>query len=156
MNKKIFSLGLFLVVCLMVGALGGMATMSSKMTWYAALQKPPLNPPDWIFAPVWTTLYVLMAIAGWKIWALKTSESHRLRLLFAAQLVLNGVWSFLFFGLRNPCMSLADILLLWFSLFALIVCARRADRMAALLLLPCLLWVSFAAYLNAAIWWLNR
>lgn len=156
MIKKISSLILFLGICLSVGALGGLATASSVTTWYAGLQKPPLNPPSWIFAPVWTTLYVLMGIAGWKIWEVKTSDKNRLRFLFAAQLLLNGVWSFLFFGLRNPWISLADILLLWITLLVLTTGAWRTVRLSGLLLMPYLLWVSFAVYLNAAIGWLNR
>ena len=110
--RKFFKLFLFLGICLSIGWLGSIATNTSREIWYAALQKPPLNPPDWIFAPVWIVLYILMAIAGWRFWEIETSDRNRLRFLFVLQLILNGVWSFLFFGLHNPFMSLIDIMLL--------------------------------------------
>ncbi len=154
--KKFLKLFLFLGICLSVGWLGSIATAASRETWYAELQKPPLNPPDWIFAPVWTALYIFMAIAGWRLWQVETPAKNHLRFLFAAQLVLNGVWSFLFFGLRNPFTGLIDILLLWVSLFVLTTLAWRTVRMAGFLLTPYLIWVTFAVYLNAAIWRLNQ
>ena len=153
--KKNLNLFLFLGICLLVGWLGSIATGTSRETWYAGLQKPPLNPPDWIFAPVWTTLYIFMAIAGWRLWQVETPDKNRLRFLFTAQLVLNGVWSFLFFGLRHPFLGLMDIVLLWVSLFFLTARAWQTDRISGFLLLPYLLWISFATYLNAAIWRLN-
>lgn len=156
MLRKYLKLFLFIIACLGIGWVGSIATGTSKETWYAALQKPPLNPPDWIFAPVWITLYVFMAIAGWQIWETEKPKRNRVRFLFAAQLILNGIWSFLFFGLHNPLISFVDIGLLWVCLFMLILEAWRASRAAGFLLMPYLIWVSFAAYLNAAIWWLNR
>jgi translocator protein len=154
--SRIFQLFLFIVVCLSAGWLGSLATETSRLSWYAGLQKPPLNPPDFVFAPVWTVLYVLMAVAGWRIWHAEVSNRSRLRFLFTVQLLLNGVWSVLFFQLRIPLLALADIVFLWISLFILTVCAWRADRVAGLLLVPYVGWVSFAVYLNAAIAWLNR
>lgn len=154
--KKYLKLFLFLGICLSVGWLGGIATETSREVWYAALRKPPLNPPDWIFAPVWITLYIFMAVAGWRIWAIADLKKNQIRFLFVLQLILNGVWSFLFFGLRNPLISLADILLLLASLLVLTSYTWRPERMAGLLLIPYLIWVGFASYLNAAIWWLNR
>jgi len=152
---KIFQLFLFLGICLSVGWFGGFAT-ESGLSWYAELQKPPLNPPDWIFAPVWTVLYILMAVAAWRIWNKDYPGRNRLRFLFIVQLVLNGLWSFLFFQIRNPLMALADILFLWGSLSVLTASAWRADRPAGLFFTLYLGWVSFAVYLNAAIVWLNR
>lgn len=147
---------IFMVFCLSVGWLGGLATRASRLGWYAELQKPPLNPPDWVFAPVWTVLYVLMAIAGWRIWNIQAREKGYLRSLFILQLSLNGVWSFLFFRLQMPFLALADILLLWISLLVLTAHVWRSDKPTGILLSPYVLWVSFAVYLNAAVAWLNR
>jgi len=139
-----------------VGWLGSVATDSARVEWYAYLQRPPFNPPDWIFAPVWTALYILMAIAGWRIWDRHLTNERSLRPLFIIQLVLNGIWSFLFFGMRNPLIALVDITLLWACIFILIKNAWQLQKASAILLIPYLLWVSFALYLNAGIWWLNR
>jgi tryptophan-rich sensory protein len=153
---RIYSLFAFIAICLFIGWLGSVPTESSRTTWYAALQKPPLNPPDWVFAPVWTTLYIFIAFAGWRLWNSNTPDQKTLRILFVSQLVLNGVWSFLFFGLRAPWIALIDIILLWVCLLILVKKSFCADRLAGYLLIPYLLWVSFATYLNAAIWWLNK
>ncbi len=146
----------FIAGCLAIGFLGGLATSSSLQDWYLGIRKPPLNPPNWIFAPVWSVLYIMMAIAGWRLWALRSTQKNRLRILFALQLIFNALWSFLFFGLRNPFFGLVDILLLWAILFLLTCASWRADKISGLILLPYLLWTSFATYLNAALWWLNR
>lgn len=153
--KRIVALFVFIVICLFIGWLGGTATESSRATWYAGLHKPYLNPPDRIFAPVWTVLYLFMAIAGWRVWNVSAPNRSKMRFLFIAQLVLNGLWSFLFFGLRSPLAGLVDIALLWFFLLALVRLSWQEERISGYLLTPYLLWVSFAAYLNAGIWWLN-
>ncbi|HTL46995.1 MAG TPA: TspO/MBR family protein [Verrucomicrobiae bacterium] len=142
---------IFLTICLGIGWAGGMVTASSVTTWYGGLTKPPLNPPNAIFAPVWTSLYVLMAAAGARLWTGVPSA----RFLFVLQLILNGAWSFLFFGMRNPAIAMIDILALWICLFLLISAVRHQDKVSALLFLPYLAWVSFAGYLNGAIWYLN-
>ncbi len=154
--KKAAGLLGFVTACLLAGRLGSLATESSRTTWYAALDKPALNPPDWVFAPVWITLYILMAAAGWRLWVCGGKGKAGSMLLFALQLGLNCLWSFLFFGLRVPLAAFADILALEICLAVLIARAWRLDRISAYLLAPYLLWVGFAAYLNAAIWWLNR
>jgi tryptophan-rich sensory protein len=145
----------FVVVCLLVGYGGSLFTQASLTTWYAQLQRPPLTPPDRVFGPVWTALYILMAIAGWRIWNLGSPKRKPLMALFFAQLFLNGVWSYLFFGLQNPRIALVDIVLLWLCLFILVQKSLRAERPAGFLLVPYILWVSFATYLNAAFAWLN-
>ncbi len=155
-QKNLLQLGGFIAICLFIGGLGSIATASSRTDWYEALQKPPLNPPDWVFAPVWTVLYVLMAAAGWRLWNSENSEKARLKMLWSVQLVLNGWWSVLFFGLRDPFAAFTDILILWFCLGVLLRGAWRSEKSAAFLLTPYFLWVSFATYLNAALWWLNR
>ncbi len=154
--KRITVLLVFVLICLLVGWFGGAVTESSRTSWYAALEKPLLNPPDWVFAPVWTTLYIFMAIAGWRIWSGDNPETKKLKLFFVLQLILNGVWSFLFFGLRNPGIALADIVALEVCLIFFVSRSYRVDRWTGIFLTPYLLWVSFATYLNLAIWWLNR
>lgn len=150
----------FLAATFAASALGGLATASSVSSWYPTLTKPSWNPPAAVFAPVWTTLYVLMAIVGWRIWrqlkipALRPAARAVLTAFFL-QLVLNAVWSVLFFGLRRPDLAFIEIVALWCALFWLQVRLSRLDRVAAWLWLPYLMWVSFATALNFAIWRLN-
>lgn len=144
-----------MAVCLMAGVAGSLATTSKVPTWYASLNKPSWNPPSWVFAPVWTTLYTMMGVAAWIVWRRAGSPYHRAFLFFWIQLVLNTAWSFLFFGLEQPGLALADIVLLWLSIAATLRAFRKWSGAAALLLTPYLAWVSFAACLNFAIWRLN-
>lgn len=150
-------LALFVAICLAAGGVGAWLTNAAVNTWYPTLQRPPLSPPNWIFGPVWTTLYVMMAIAAWLVWRRRTATNIRVALtLFAAQLVLNVAWSALFFYLQNPAAALVDIVALEATLVATAIAFRRIDSKAAALLLPYAAWVAFAAYLNAGFWWLNR
>jgi len=146
-----------IVVTLSAGALGGIATASSVGSWYQTIAKPSWNPPSWVFGPVWTTLYILMAIAAWRIWQ-KTDAPGRVSALrwFWLQLVLNTAWSFLFFGLRNPGLAFIEILFIWTAIIVTLVKFSRIDRLAAALWSPYVAWVSFATVLNGTIWWLNR
>jgi benzodiazapine receptor len=146
-----------ILLCQMVGFIGSIFTSSSVSTWYPRLVKPAFTPPGWLFAPVWTTLYLLMGLSLF-LMLVKGREKGRLRVslpLFAAQLVLNGAWSYLFFGLRNPLYGLIGIILLWIMILLTIVEASKVSRAAAALLLPYLAWVSIAATLNFYIWRLN-
>ena len=148
---------LAIVICEGVGAVAGFATQSSVNTWYPALTKPFFTPPDWLFAPVWITLYALMGVAAWLVWRQGGQRPVVRTALgwFALQLVLNGAWSFAFFGAQSPGGGLAVIALLW---AALVVTTQRffqLHRGAGGLLVPYLAWVTYAAALNAAIWWLN-
>lgn len=143
----------FVVLCLALGALGAAVTAPAIPTWYAALAKPSFNPPNWIFAPVWTTLYVIMAIAAWLVW--RRGDARIPLTLFAVQLVLNSAWSLIFFGLHRVDLALVDIVLLLTAIVATALSFRRRSAVAALLLVPYLAWVSFATVLNAAIWRLN-
>ncbi len=155
-RQEIAALAGFLVLCLAVSGLGGLATSSSVGTWYQGLEKPPFNPPDWIFAPVWTTLYVLMAIAGWRVWRLPGSSDRKHALVaFGIQLVLNLLWSFLFFGLRNIGLGLVEIAILLCAIIVTTILFWRLDRPAGVLFLPYVAWVAFASYLNAALWLIN-
>ncbi len=124
--------------------------------WYAQLVQPALTPPGWLFAPVWTVLYALMGVAAWLVWqrAGLTAAAWPLT-LFVLQLILNGLWSYLFFGLQRPGLAFLDILALWLTVLATLLAFWRYHRPAGQLLLPYLLWLSFAAYLNLAFWRLN-
>ncbi len=125
--------------------------------WYESLARPTWNPPNWLFAPVWTVLYLAIAIAGWLVWRALPGPVPRLAmLLWVAQLVLNACWSWLFFGLHQPGYALLDIIVLLVLIAAFIVVAHRVSPVAASLFIPYLLWVGFATALNAAIWQLNR
>jgi tryptophan-rich sensory protein len=146
----------FLFVCLLVSGIGGAVTATSVGTWYQALEKPPFNPPDWAFAPVWTALYIAMAIAAWRVWRRGSSEATRRALVaFAVQLVLNLAWSFLFFGLRRIDLALVEIVVLLVAIVANAILFRRVDRLAGLLFVPYAGWVAYATALNAALWLLN-
>ncbi|MGQ9478200.1 MAG: TspO/MBR family protein [Candidatus Bipolaricaulia bacterium] len=146
-----------LLVCQLAGLLGSIFTTPAIPTWYAALEKPAFTPPSWLFAPAWTTLFVLMGLAAFFIWRKGLAEREvRIALgVFIAQLGLNVLWSVAFFGLKAPLGGLIVIALLWFAILLTIQSFSRLSRAAGLLLLPYLLWVSFAAILNGAILVLN-
>lgn len=145
----------FILVCLAAGWLGSIATTPAIPTWYAGLEKPPFNPPNAVFPIVWTILYILMGTAAWRVWRTGSPEARVALLPFFIQLALNVLWSFAFFGTESPPLGFAVIVLLGAAIVWCIVVFRPVDRWAALLLLPYLAWVSFAAVLNAAIWTLN-
>jgi benzodiazapine receptor len=145
------SLVLFLVLVVGGGLLVGFVAMPDS--WYQTLVKPSFNPPNWLFGPVWTILYVLIAIAGWRIW--NVDRAGGANLLWWAQLALNFMWSPAFFGLHMIGFALLIVLLMLATILAFIVAAWRQDRVAALLFVPYAAWVSFASLLNAAIWRLN-
>lgn len=148
----------WVVLCEAAGGLGSLFTMPSVRSWYPSIVKPALNPPAWVFGPVWTTLFALMGIAAFLIWRQGT-EKRAVRnalFVFGIQLALNVFWSLLFFGLHSPLASLVEIILLWVAILWTTIAFHRLSKPAAYLLVPYLLWVSFASYLNAAIWWLNR
>lgn len=123
--------------------------------WYIALQKPPWTPPDWIFGAVWTILYVAIAVAGWMVWRSKALSVTKPILLWLLQLILNGLWSWLFFGLHRPDLALIDILALLAAICCFIAGAKKINHFAAWLFVPYALWVSYATVLNFSIWRLN-
>jgi benzodiazapine receptor len=147
----------WILVSELAGVLGGLATRPAIPTWYATLVKPTWTPPGWVFGPVWITLYALMGIAAARVWIRhrRTSAGKRSLALFGAQLALNAMWSVVFFGLKAPGAALVVIVMLWATIFALILWWWRLERISAALLIPYLAWVSFATALNAAIWRLN-
>jgi len=123
--------------------------------WYEALRKPPLNPPNWIFAPVWSVLYLCMAVAAWLVWRADSSDRGPLA-LWGGQLALNALWSLLFFGLHATGVALLEIVVLLALLFVTTAAFLRRSRLAGALLVPYVAWVGFATYLNAGLWYLNR
>lgn len=148
------SLMLAIVICLAVGAGGALLTRPQLGSWYRRLRKPRWNPPDALFGPVWTVLYVMMAVAAWLVW--RTGASWWRLVPFIVQLALNLGWSGLFFALRRPGLALVELALLWASIAVTIVVFAPVSGPAALLLLPYLSWVTFAGALNLRIWSLNR
>jgi len=132
----------------------GQVTAPNIASWYADLAKPSFNPPAGVFAPVWTTLYVLMAVAAWRVWR-KTGWRSAALGLWMAQLVLNFCWSFIFFGAHALLAALVELIILWGLILATLLAFRSTDRWAAWLMAPYLAWVSFAGVLNYAVWRLN-
>ena len=154
--RQALALFAFLTLCLAAGGIGSFATISQIPTWYATLQKPAWTPPNWLFGPVWTTLYAMMAVAAWLVWRNVASPLRRPLFLFWLQLALNTLWSYHFIAWESPGPAFAEIILLWLAIAATIAAFRTYSLPAALLLLPYLGWVSFASLLNFAIWRLNR
>ena len=142
---------------LAVASVSGLATTAGVRDWYPSLVKPSFTPPDWLFGPVWTVLYIMMGIALWWVWRRQGEVPVRTPLtLFAVQLLLNALWSVVFFGLRSPGAALVDILLLWVAIGLTIRAFRQVSVRAAVFMLPYWAWVTFATALNASIWVLNR
>jgi tryptophan-rich sensory protein len=144
-----------IVLCQLAGIIGSFFTASSVSTWYAALNKPSFNPPSWVFGPVWITLYTLMGISLYLVWR-SGSRDWVVLGVFGFQLVLNALWSILFFGMQSPGIAFAEIIVLLLSILLTMVLFFTVSRTASYLLIPYALWVSFAAVLNFAIWRLNR
>jgi benzodiazapine receptor len=150
-------LGLFLAICFGVAGVSAIPTGSSVRDWYPMLQKPSWTPPSWLFGPVWTILYAMMAIAAWLVWRKREFLSVNGALaLFALQLALNAIWSPLFFGLKNPLAGLLDIVPLWAAILTTLIAFWKISPAAGALMIPYWIWVSFATALNFAIWKLNQ
>jgi len=153
MVKSLIGLIFWLGVSLAAGWVG---SRFQPGEWYAALAKPSWNPPNFVFAPVWSTLYVLMGLAAWLVWRRAGFLKARVALgVFLFQLFLNTLWSYLFFGLHRPDFAFIDIVALWLTILLNTFVFRRISTPAALLMLPYLIWVSFASVLNLQIWRLN-
>lgn len=157
--NKITKISIAVIVCLLVGYFSGMLTISAIKTWYPTLIKPSFNPPNWVFRPVWTLLYLMMGVAGGIIWnqiAKQKAAVENALVYFVIQLILNALWSFLFFGLQNPMLAGIEIVVLWLMIYETYTKFIKINTLAANLLIPYLAWVGFASILNASIWWLNR
>jgi len=178
--RNITKLIISILICELAGAIGSIFTAPAIRSWYYFLNKPSFNPPSWLFAPVWTFLFLLMGISLYLVWSndfnAKVSANDAQKkswnpisaklwsgtwreenavLIFILQLVLNILWSVIFFGLKSPGMAFVEILMLWFAILYTIVNFYRISKTAAYLLLPYILWVSFAAFLNFSIWRIN-
>ncbi len=155
--NEILKLVVSIIICLLAGFLGSIFTAPSIPGWYVTLIKPSFTPPNWVFAPVWTGLYVLMGISAFLVW--RKGLDNRLvnsgLRVFILQLILNTLWSFLFFGLRSPLLGFLEIILLWICILLTILSFFRVSKAAAILLLPYILWTSFAAIFNFSLWRLN-
>ena len=146
------ALGVFLLLVFLVAQLGWLFPPGE---WYADLSRPPFAPPNWVFGPVWTVLYVMIAVAGWLVWQASGTRSKAIA-LWSTQLVLNALWTPLFFGLHMLGVALLEMTLLWLVIAACVVVFRPVSKVAAWLFVPYLAWVSFAWALNAGFWLFNR
>ena len=152
-TQSVFGAVGWFVLCF---AAAGAGSIFVPGTWYQTLVKPPWTPPSWLFGPVWTVLYGMMAAAAWLVWKRYGVSGAGVPLAaFVAQLALNVAWSWLFFGLHRPGLAFAEIVLLWLAILATLVLFWNAERLAGVLLVPYLAWVSFAAVLNFALWRMN-
>ena len=155
--KNILKLVYSIVICQLAGVIGSFFTFPSISTWYAALEKPSFNPPNWIFSPVWITLFILMGVSLYLVWiqGTKTKYAKMALALFGIQLSLNILWSIIFFGLKSPFFAFIEIVILWVAILLTILKFSKISKTAAYLLIPYILWVSFAAVLNFSIWVIN-
>ena len=157
--QKILRIATVIMTCLAVGYISSIVTRENIPTWYALINKPFFTPPNWVFAPVWTLLYIMMGFAAGSVWnKIDTDETNvkKAFLFFLIQLALNALWSYLFFGLRNPMLASFEIILLWLMIYETYVQFKKIDKVSGYLLLPYLAWVSFATILTFSIWYLNR
>jgi len=157
MKKGGVKLAASILICLTAGLIGAVFTIDSVQTWYKTIEKPSYSPPNWVFGPVWTILYVLMGVSAYLIWVkgLEKKEARMALMFFVTQLALNALWSILFFGMRNPFYGLIEIVFLWAAIAITIQKFYKISRTAAYLQIPYICWVSYAAFLNYGIWRMN-
>lgn len=146
-----------ILICQLAGFIGSFFTVSSVSSWFLTLNKPFFNPPNWLFGPVWITLYFLMGISLYLVWSkgIKDIQSKMAVLIFAIQLILNSLWSIIFFGFQSLLFAFIEIILLWIAILLTIIYFNKISKTASYLLIPYILWVSFAAILNFSIYYLN-
>ena len=157
--QKILRIATVIMTCLAVGYISSMVTRENIPTWYALINKPFFTPPNWVFAPVWTMLFILMGIAAGMVWNKLESNKELVKkglLFFTVQLLLNALWSYLFFGLNNILLAFIEIILLWLIIYETFYIFKQIDKKASYLLIPYLAWVGFATILTGTIYWLNR
>ncbi len=156
-KSDILKLIVSLIICQLAGFVGSLFTTPSIPIWYAALEKPSFTPPNWVFSPVWISLFVLMGISLFLVWqkSFHYPGVSGAMLWFGIQLFLNMLWSILFFGLKSPFFAFVGIIFLWVAIFLTLIKSFKVSRLASVLLVPYICWVSFAAILNFAIWNLN-
>ena len=154
--KNLPKLAIAIIIPLAVGFISSFFTMDSIPTWYSTLVKPALNPPNWIFFPVWTLLYVMMGISFYLVWRKGFNNKTKTAIyLFSTQLLLNFLWTFIFFGLKLMLLAFVEIVILWVMILITILRFYKISKGAAYLLIPYIVWVSFASYLNLAIFLVN-
>lgn len=158
MTKNNFAkLLISIIICQMAGVIGSVFTTPQIGAWYVYLKKPLLSPPNWVFGPVWTLLFILMGVSLWFIWTAETKKIKKKAIIFfATQLVLNISWSFLFFGIQSPLLAFLGIICLWLAILFTILEFYKISKIASYLLIPYIVWVSFASYLNLFIWIINK
>jgi benzodiazapine receptor len=154
-RQQTIALILAVLACLIAMAVGAAATAPNIDGWYASLTRPSWTPPSWVFGPVWTVLYLMMAVSVWLVWRRRETDVRRPLVLFAVQLTLNVGWSWLFFSLHAPLAAMIEIVVLWIAIAATIASFWRYSRTAAILLIPYLVWVTYATTLNFGFWQLN-
>jgi benzodiazapine receptor len=156
LTRSLMGLGVWIGICFVAAYVGAMFTTPSVPTWYSELAKPSWTPPSWIFGPVWSALYLMMALAAWLVWRRGGLAVASIPIsLFMVQLGLNVMWSILFFGFHMPGIAFGEIVILWFAILATAIAFWRFTPLAGYLLVPYLIWVTFAAVLNFALWQLN-
>lgn len=155
--RNVLKFAIAIMIPQLAGVVGSVFTMPAIPTWYAGLNRPTFAPPNWVFGPVWTTLFLLMGIAAFLVWryGVERREVRAALGIFCIQLILNTLWSVIFFGFQNPGAALIEIIILWLAILATIIAFACVSRPAAYLLIPYLAWVSFAIVLNYRIWILN-
>jgi len=158
MIQNILLLIACIIICEIAGAIGALFNKNSfsKSGWYAKIKKPSFNPPNWIFAPVWILLYLLMGVSLYLVLDTRISLLSFPIIIFLVQLLLNMFWTGIFFGLRKPGYAFIEIVLMWLAIVATIIIFYPISKLASYLLIPYFLWVSFASILNFSIWWLNK
>lgn len=156
MNKNLSKFAISIALTLFVGFLGSLFTTPYIQTWYAKINKPSFNPPNSVFGPVWTILFILMGISLAIVWTKKKAKKERAYFFFGLQLFFNLLWSFTFFKSHSPFLAMIDIVILWFLILQTILEFKKIDKKAAYLLIPYILWVSFASILNFFVWKLNQ
>ena len=156
-KQKILPLMSFILITFIAAFIGSLFTTPSIASWYRNLNKPSFAPPNFLFAPVWTILFFLMAIAAFLVWQNKNNPQAKKALIFYfVQLAFNSLWSIIFFGLHNPGVAFLEIIILWLLILLTLIKFYKIQKIAGLLLVPYLLWVSFASFLNIFVWLLNK
>jgi len=153
--KKFLQFAASISVCLLAGAVGSAFTFQNIPTWYAGLNKPFFSPPNWLFGPVWTILYLMMGVSLFLVFVKEKEKFTKPVKIFLLHLAVNSLWSIVFFGMRNPGLAYIVIIILWLMIFYLINIFNNIDKRASRLLYPYFAWVTFASFLNLAVWYLN-
>jgi len=155
-KKSILPLLVFILITLFAGFIGSLFTTPSIASWYAFINKPSFSPPNWLFAPVWSLLYILMGIAAFLIWQKRDNLKTKPALMFyGIQLILNTFWSIIFFGMHNPGLAFLEIIILWTFILITLIKFYKINKTSGILFIPYFIWVSFASILNFAVWMLN-